>query len=194
MEIDDKSKDFMISKIKSIHYRGDDCDDNTGSHGRISIDSDLVPNAFYKPETNDFYVCNGLLLAGQSDFHLIFVMVHELSHSIDPCGLQFATSGENINYDKKSIDRAESQYPIRNLIKCLRTSDSVEAKRDEGKFAAMYRRVFGQDRKTFCNGDQIGESIADWFGASAVGSYMQKISPQISPDEALKGISNVWKP
>ncbi len=192
--VDDKMKDYLVTKIKSMNYSGNDCFKDRNKRDQISIDSALITNAAYVPKGNEFLTCNGILFAGQSDFTLLWSTTHEIAHSIDPCGIQMALSGENIKYDRKNLDKAESQYINPNLLKCLRNKDSVEAKRNEGVVAAGQRRLFGSDDKMFCKDDQIGESTADWLATEVIADYINKNFENIQPDEALRAISNITKP
>lgn len=187
MTIENKTKELMIEKIRSIKYGGVNCSDDIS----LSIDGDLIPNAQYVTKKNAFSICDGLLLRGQSDFHLMFVIAHELSHSIDPCGIQDSYN-ESIQNFSDEIKMAEKQYALPNLIKCLRDSDSIEASRKEKKLWDLFDKK--TKSKVFCQNDQIGESIADWFSMEVTSSYIESKFPQLTKPEALSAISNIWKP
>jgi hypothetical protein len=194
LPISDKMKEYLASKIRSMQYVGGDCMQAERGYSKISIDFDLVNSAAYMEGRNDFFICNGLALAGQSDFNLLFTIAHELAHGLGPCGVQYAVSEEKIKYDQKNLDTAESQYMFSSLLKCLRNKDSIAAKRDEGMFSAAWRRIFGTSDRMFCSGDQIGESIADWFATEVMADHISKNYPNMKPDDALKAISNILKP
>lgn len=127
MNISKEHRDHMISKINGIVFKGIDC---SGAEGDIvSIAEQLVPNALYDPAQNIFKVCAGYLLQSTSEFQIAMTVAHELTHSIDPCRIAAGPEDFGFKYkNKKDFSAMHSEHPMGNVLKCLRTSSSINAK------------------------------------------------------------------
>jgi hypothetical protein len=117
----------LVARIRAIKF---DDSESCGKMGKFmagggAINPYLIPNAFYDPDDHTFTYCNGLMINNSSDFSIASIVAHELAHSIDPCIISrqvfFYTSPFDL---KKSTD----EYPLKGLINCLRSEDSVAAR------------------------------------------------------------------
>ncbi|HAR41086.1 MAG TPA: hypothetical protein DCS07_00380 [Bdellovibrionales bacterium] len=119
----------LIDKVNGIQFGGVDCTLMGGYMGAlsVSINSLIIPNAYYQHNKNEFRYCNGFLLGNQSEFQIAMVIAHELAHSIDPCNIAKGPSAFRFNYSSKEEVNAEKEYPFQGLLECLRKEDSVRA-------------------------------------------------------------------
>lgn len=126
-------KSYLAMKISSIRFEGTDCGDMGGAFSPqdSSINSLLIPNAFYNPQTNTFKYCNGFLMTDRSEFKIISVIAHELGHSIDPCNIARGPSTVAFQYKGVDLEAKEGEYPFTGVISCLRSPQSVEARRPQ---------------------------------------------------------------
>jgi hypothetical protein len=122
---DPEIKKKLVDKVAAIRFSGQDCQ---SSQSQNAIASVLTSNAFYNPLSNTFKYCSGFNNTSTSAFTIAFVIAHELSHSIDPCGITEGPSDYSFQY-KPNLNRAqaESSFPVGNAISCLRNPDSVAA-------------------------------------------------------------------
>lgn len=125
MEIPDKQKKFMISKVNAIEFEGTNC--NEGPNG-ATVASLYTPNAFYNPKSNTFKYCSGYLMQSNSEFSMAAVIAHELGHSIDPCNIAEGPKDFGFKYSSDDISKMEKEYPIKGLISCLRDKRSAGAR------------------------------------------------------------------
>jgi hypothetical protein len=157
----------MTDKIEQIKLAGTSCANLT----RDPVSAQLSQTGTtYDQFTGSFTYCNGMLLQSNSVFAMVFTIAHELAHSIDPCMLD--------GYNGASEDH-ESSYPVNGLIGCLRSKESVYARK--------------LDTTNFCNHDQITESVADWFAAEALPEYISKFYPKLSSTQKATGYSNALR-
>ncbi len=182
---DSKAADRMIAKINQITLNGSNC----AREGLDPGEGYLVDNATYYPKENHFVFCNGKLLKGASDESIARTVVHELSHSIDPCNIANTTERQPVfSYsDPKNIAQSEKEFPFKNILSCLRSKNSVGAYRKEWLLKKKDRDGYIKELNklegpSFCYGDQITESFADWFAAEILPDYLssdQKIENSI---------------
>jgi hypothetical protein len=201
----------IIAKLRGARFEGTDCSSRDGD---ASLPDALIPNAYYQPNTNTFRYCQGLGLTNSSEFHLAFIVAHELAHSIDPCNLQIGPRDYSFRYRSQEREQAEEEFPIPGLIQCLRSSDSVEAtlapprqndpqQGPQKARARAGRNHAGHDHgatkgapgqaQPFCSDDQIGEAFCDWMAMELLPDYMQKNHPNLTPAQMRNGYSNVWR-
>lgn len=196
MRIDPAMREYMANKVRSIEFKGTDCSSVIKPKG-IGIDQDFEPNAYYEATKNEYRLCNGLMFSGNSEFHIAYSIAHELAHSIDPCAIQAATSERKISFDRNDLAKAEAQYPISNLLRCLRSNETAAAKRDNSiKFKAQVMRD-NQNQKArpvFCLGDQIREAMAEWFASEVSSRYTYSVVKQLSTTDATNALLNTWRP
>jgi hypothetical protein len=182
----------MQEKIRDIEYDGSDCSkDMTGTENIPGI---LIPNAFYEPTKNIFKFCSGLNIQNKSDFQMAFVIAHELSHSIDPCGITMGPSDYSFRYPENiSKSQANQIFPFSTLLPCLRSKNSVNAidqlEFDQKKTETETKTEF----KSFCGGDQIGESFSDWMASEITPDYIEKNYKALSTQQMRYGYSNIWR-
>jgi hypothetical protein len=200
LSIPDDQKKVMISKINSISYQGSNCAEIAGVGGSV-VSPLLVPNAFYDAKTNTFKFCSGFLLQSTSEFQIAFIVAHELGHSIDPCYVGVGPDGLGFKYSQtKDTKEMEKEYPIKNIIQCLRDDRSIGAI----NLNAMFQEKFPNQQMptnpyastdalpSFCQQDQITESVADWIGAEVISDYISK-NYKLSTDQARNGYSNIFR-
>lgn len=201
LSISDEQKNFMINKIKAIQFAGSNCT-KRGDDG-MSVAPLLTPNAFYDPNRNIFKYCSGELLQSTSEFQIARTIGHELSHSIDPCGIAYGPADMGFHYkNSDDIKKMEDEFPLHNVISCLRSSSSVEAKIfHTGGTSMPSGGVMGtpgamptqpKAKPSFCENDQIGESFADWMGAEILPQYIEK-NYKLSPEQYREGYVNSFK-
>src|SRR6185312_14211422 len=122
---DPKVRQQFVDKIAAIKFEGSNCGD--GGRGEY-ISGILMANAFYYPPSNTFKFCSGWALTNKSEFSIAFLIAHELSHSIDPCGATLGPSDFSFKYPRGgSEQQTEADYPIPGVIQCLRSNQSVGA-------------------------------------------------------------------
>ncbi|MBK7844218.1 MAG: hypothetical protein IPJ71_11065 [Bdellovibrionales bacterium] len=162
MSIPDEQKSLMTSKVSSISFEGTTCEGFGGvgsSKGEI-VSSLLVPNAYYNPIQNSFKVCSGYLLQSTSEFEIAATIAHELSHSIDPCVIALGPADFGFKYStSQDLKKMENEYPIKNVIECLRDKRSIGAlnfssAKDEG--ASNKGGAMGQPASSKAN--SLGDS------------------------------------
>lgn len=133
LNIPDEQRNLMISKVGSIAFEGTTCEElGGGRRGRSNeevVSSLLIPNAFYDPQRNIFKLCSGYLLQSTSEFQIATTIAHELSHSIDPCFIAQGPADMGFKYsNQQDLKKMESEYPIKNVIQCLRDKRSIGAR------------------------------------------------------------------
>ncbi len=134
LSIPDEQRKLMINKVSSISFEGTTCEElgGRGGRGRSNgevVSSLLVPNAFYDPQRNIFKLCSGYLLQSTSEFQIATTIAHELSHSIDPCNVAQGPADMGFKYSTQTdLKKMESEYPIKNVIQCLRDKRSIGAR------------------------------------------------------------------
>ncbi len=212
----------LTMKISSIRYEGTDCSNLNGvsSPQEVSLNSLIIPNAFYNAQNNTFKYCNGFLLTDKSEFKLVSVIAHELGHAIDPCNIARGPSSVAFRYQGADVQARENEFPFQGVISCLRSPQSVEARRAQtmgmGGFPpspypapSPYPMPGGaypgggmstppeagrQDlTDVFCNGDQIGESYSDWLASEVLPRYMNSVHSDLSQEQFRYGYSNVFR-
>lgn len=196
LDIPDDQKNFMINKIKSIVFKKE-CNDPGGGSGVASL---LIPNAYYTPQTNAFTLCSGLLLQSTSDFQNVAIIAHELSHSIDPCGVAYGPEDSTFKYEHPNdLKKMESEFPIKNVIACLRDPRSVGAKNfamSENSPSPIPNGPFGRHaevkKPNFCDNDQITESFADWMAFEILPTYISK-NYQLNEKQYEMGYANTFR-
>lgn len=217
--IDPQLRKNLTAKLKAIRFAGQDCSSD-GNGGR-TIAAVLEANAAYNPLTNSFKYCLGLNNSSTSEFTLAYIISHELSHSVDPCGITMGPSDFAFNYSSKiTRAQAENQFPIGKAISCLRSEDSVRAMTAEEALAAAaaspthngsypgygnyggvtYPMYYGASAQaspaftSFCNQDQITESFADWMAMEIMPDYIEQNHPELSVTQLRLGYSNMFRP
>jgi hypothetical protein len=187
----------MTDKVSAIQYQGSDCSDQVSKNP--SIDGFLYENAFYSPAENTFKYCSGLLMKNTSYFQAYFFVAHEISHSIDPCGINQGPEDFRFDY-KKAVTKeiAEQNYPITGVLSCLRSSDSLQARvlspaviNGGAFFGQQQQTVF--DSNAFCTKDQITESFADWMAFEVIPELIATNPklPKLTKEQYRLGFSNV---
>lgn len=199
----------LTDKISAIRFKGQDC--SSGEKSKDSVASVLLANASYNPLSNSFRYCKGLTADNSSEFAIASVVAHELSHSIDPCGITLGPSDFNFQYKPHiSKQEAEAQFPIGKVITCLRGANSVGASVDQkqgedaqqqadaniSSGAAPRAYDISPQFTSFCEKDQIGESFADWMAAEITPEYIEnfeKVHRKLTVAQMRMGYSNAYR-
>ncbi|MCB0411747.1 MAG: hypothetical protein KDD22_04435 [Bdellovibrionales bacterium] len=203
----------LIDKVKAIRFKGVDCPVYNTTDNPIS--AILAPNAYYEPFNNSFQYCESILTNSSSDFAFAFVIAHEVSHSIDPCGISMGPNDFTFEYPSNlTWTQAEQAFPVGNVLQCLRRSDSIGAVNLLAIDGASYQDRppnFGSEPtsiapemdgslpssstfKSFCsNSDQIGESFADWMATELTTSYISRSYPKLTSEQLRLGYSNALR-
>lgn len=133
LDMPEDKRRLMINKVKSIGFEGTTCEELASNRGMANnndlVSSLLVPNAFYDRGRNIFKHCSGFTLQSTSEFQIVHTIAHELGHAIDPCGVATGPADMGFKYSKPgNLESMESEYPVKNIISCLRGDKSVGAK------------------------------------------------------------------
>lgn len=111
-----------------------------------------MPNAFYREESHQFWVCPQIL--NLPDASLQATMAHELGHSIDPCNsgqnLVKTATGYSVDFAKSSgptfVPRlTKNQNPMASVVQCLQQKSSVGAQTPSlAELQKLYQdRIYG---------------------------------------------------
>ncbi len=120
----------LLEKVEAIAYLGNDCASLLKGDQNRRIDGMLIDNAAYDPMSNTFKYCNGSFLKITSLFTIVGTIAHELSHAFDPCEIAVGPSDVALKYSNvKDLEKSQSEFPFERLIACLRSEESVGAKR-----------------------------------------------------------------
>lgn len=175
----EKVKKQIVEKIKSIKFEGTNCNNFDLGPGRIS--PVFVPNAFVEPLKNRMAYCSGLMLQSDSEFQMVMVIAHELTHSFDPCMIQGISDGRAFRYDKAK-GNLEEQYPIKKILTCLQGDRSMQAVRNPVKPKIA----------PFCEDHQLKESFCDWMAVEVLSGYMEK-HHHLNAQQYRDGYANVTR-
>lgn len=132
MNISDEHRQRMITRIESVQFAGTDCgrpNVTESINAPPAISSLYQPQAFYNAATHTFKYCSGMLMQTTSEFSAAFVIAHELSHSLDPCGITRGPASLVLNYrNTQDLALRDAEYPIPHVLQCLRSERSVGAR------------------------------------------------------------------
>ncbi len=106
----EKDREFMVERLGSITFEGTDC-----TFGQPSSDESVMNalqfNASYDARSKTFKFCRGIVAVNQSEFTLVHIIAHELSHAIDPCGIAVGPGDYRFIYDSlKDPKLAANEY------------------------------------------------------------------------------------
>jgi hypothetical protein len=136
----------------------------------------VVANAFYKPIDNEFSVLQGFLLGNTSLFGQLFIVAHEMGHSVDPC----------LIFDSFK----ESEYWNPSLLQ--------EIKQTLANIGIPEHELFSIDSfdDTFsCKlGSEIGESMADAIASEILGRYLNSQWSQLDQDQRITAVAQSFRP
>jgi len=209
-----KARDNLIFKVDHIEFKGFDC-----TNDEINVPRDLEPGGTYLSVGNAVTYCKGSLHYTDSLFAIVRTLAHELSHSIDPCYIQFYLEKRKFKYSGTSQIDMEREYPFKNIISCLRDKRSAEAKRLNPPSPASnsyYTPISGgagvvppsqppqagapqfdfcniQNNGVVTNGDQIGEVMCDWVAAEILPRYIEKYYTNLTTQDFRLGYLNSFR-
>jgi hypothetical protein len=135
------------------------------------------------------------------------IIAHELSHSIDPCRIQYGPEDAGFKYsrgdkNKGDVKKAEKEYPVPNVISCLRDDKSVGAINmadfhangdcpDKEDFPQDGASLNGAPPKNICT-DQLTESFPDWMAAEVLPKYIES-NFKLTAEQYRAGYANVHR-
>lgn len=215
--IDAETKEKMIRKVSKIEIN-----DDATSESCSGLMTKYVVNANYDISTSHLNVCEGILAKATSEFTMAFVVGHEICHSIDPCEIAIGPSSSSYKYKSQSALAASSpnvanamaamhmamdeEYPLKGLVSCLRSPNSVEAQTyiDVSQLHArdaMLTPTFcphGSTETGVVQGDQILEAVPDWCGAEIMlryikAKYNKEKKNELTPEQIKNGIANTFR-
>jgi hypothetical protein len=221
--VDEPDRQKLIDKVNAIDWGGTSCyEEMTERQGGSVVAPLLMPNAFYNGPGNSFRICNGIYFSNKSEFQIVQTMVHELTHAIGPCGSGMWPGDMAIKYPRDATRRqVEDRFPFKNVLSCLRESDSIQAQWKVpapktaggmgggtippagppmppvggGYMGEIPFRNFcmrsGDDEKDPV--DQIEESFADWLAAEVVPEYMDEHHKGLTASQFRYGYGNIFK-
>jgi hypothetical protein len=142
-------------------------------------------------------MCRGYFNNSTSEFSLAHTIAHELAHSIDPCSLSLGQQDSRIHYPLQATQgEVEKTYPLSGVLGCLRSGNSVRAQQKWANPGKHPETPFVTNVMSFpfCNrSDQVTESVADWFAAEVLPTYISRHFPKLTPTQLQDGYSNVWR-
>lgn len=191
---------YLKEKINEVKFEGINCqryaDDSNHSHGSSP------QNAFYNYTRNSVRYCGGLNLAGLSDYQLMYVMAHEIAHSIDPCRVADMTETSSFSYSSLTPDLEEFPFKV---LWCLRSEKSVYAfepstkvedrGHNEADLQPWQLALLGRspEAKPFCDKrDQINESFSDWMAAEVLARFMESRT-ETSRKQHIDGVAGIFR-
>ncbi len=217
---DPELRQLLIDKMTALTFEDAACGGDEQSQNLPQL---LKANISYNPVTNRFMVCNGLLLSNKSEFHMAFVVAHELTHAIGPCGITVGPEAFRFEYKEDStLLEAEEQYPFEKILGCLRNKRSAGAQRNKTMAVPKYGYSYGEtgrdakipggagyyygvpqnpeamnpvDKFTgFCGkADQIDESFSDWLAVEVLPEYIEESLQNLTVEQREIGYSNVFR-
>ena len=201
LPIEAGAKKFMISKVASVTFSGTKCERPAGSNINFgmgdSVADMLVPNAFYSPNSNSLLYCGGSIFQSDSEFEIVDTLAHELAHSIDPCNIADGPADVGFKFKSEDLLKQEVEYPLSNILQCLRTKESISAKNyrleDKKPATADASDTANDTAPNFCDDDQVGESFCDWIAAETLPRYMEK-NHKLTREQYRLGYMNAFKP
>jgi hypothetical protein len=197
-------KENLKEKVSAITFAGTDCSEDFGAGNSVS--ALLISNAFYNNTKNIFKYCLGMSTQNTSEFQMVYIIAHELAHSIDPCGITMGPSDFAFEYTAKTLSEAEKEFPFEGIASCLRGGKSANASVILAPLIVTPAQQASQTGPQsspqvytdptfmgFCKNDQITESFADWASAEILPEYIQANHPRLSTKQKRLGYSNVWR-
>lgn len=200
LDIPENIKTKMLNKIKSIKHNNSDCFIPSYAGQGNSVHVYLQPNAYYSG-SNHITICPGMFNNNTSEFSIVHVIAHEMAHSIDPCVIG---SLPGFKYSDMNLEASEQEFPLKNLIPCLRGTKSINARNhyaDELKKEKEKEKKLKKGKQSpstryyepsLCRHDQIGEAFADWLAAEIIPEYIEDRF-KLNKEQMIKGYSNVFR-
>lgn len=187
----EQNKEKLIAKINAVEYSTAPCLSD-------ELAEQQFVNAMYIPAKRDVSLCAGLL-NNSSVFSIVYILAHEISHSIDPCNISLSTSNSRIDYKGTYQFEMDNEFPIQNLISCLRSENSIQAMPNRAKDQPL-----NLPKYDYCNfnanetpgyqEDQIGESFSDWMAVNTLVEFMKDYESSGATINWKNGILNTFKP
>ncbi|MGZ3727080.1 MAG: hypothetical protein ACXVBD_14855 [Pseudobdellovibrio sp.] len=117
------------TKINAIKFEGAYCGPTKETEKNDFISNLLTNNADYNVATNSIRMCAGLLLQSTSAFGIVNILAHEISHSFDPCSLDYGPQDADFHYtNRNDLDKSQQEFPLSKVVQCLRSPSSVGAR------------------------------------------------------------------
>lgn len=174
LPIDEAARTTMLAKFTKMKF-STECEQLSNK-----LDESLWPNSFYTHSDNTFYLCKAK--PGMSEFVVARMIASELAEMINPCGINEVLPRPKEKTE--SLEQSEKDYPIKGLISCLRSDNSVGAKRDNSK-------PFKDDK--FCARDQITRAFTDWMTTEVTTDYISQKYSNLSSSQWRQGVANSYR-
>lgn len=184
-----EKKAAVITQLNRAKNGGTDCGQELGH-----LSSDYLPKAFFNPADGRFFLCRNLLNQVNSEFALVTIIAHELAHSMDSCSLRILRPDIFGPHQVSDLKKGDAESPFSELINCLRSSRSVQAK--NRNLIALEQKKVSENQTTFnyCDGsDQIDEATADWFASEIITDIISKSHPQLTQNQWRDGFRNTFR-
>lgn len=190
LPLDEATKEVMTRKIQQVQLDENDCSAPQASTNTLTmLNENFYPNGFYSSTTNSLQICQGFLTDPYSEFAVARVIAHELAHSIDPCHIAVGNAENSIKYSSYgSFDVVNKEYPLKELVSCLRGSKSAKAQINP---SALQNHPHSHN--DVCINDQAGEAVADWFATEVMVNHLHEEHPHLTNEQWQKGISNSFR-
>ena len=193
-------KKLAIERVRTVKIKTEYCDGDR--------DMVLLPNAYYSPNSHTFNFCLNQMFRAESLFSTIFIMAHEISHSIDPCVLmqnppvfdrltscfaQPQSVGANIGCNRDNIGFQCDPRPLsgETPIGCGPGSTPDKCLPLESTRPAPNCYATTQIQNT----PQDGEVFSDWMGAEVLGALASgQFAPMrnLSREQHAIGLANAF--
>ncbi len=193
---DPKARDQLIDKVENVQPK-DGCFNKESGQILVPL---LTPNAVYlavdDTSTSSVHVCDSLTYLNKSDFQAASIIAHEIFHSVDPCNVVIGPSKFSFRYsDPQNRDKSDSEYPLKGLISCLRSKESVEAKHlgtpsqseVENSIVPIYCDKGNSDP------DEITETVPDWIASEVLPEYIEENFKDLTPEDFRSGYASAYR-
>lgn len=182
-------KSAVFDQINRVNNGGTDCGKVLGP-----LTEEYLPKAFYNPGNGSFFLCRNLLNQVNSEFALVTIIAHEISHSIDSCSLPISNPTIFGHYEVNDLKKGDRASPFAELITCLRSPHSVEAKNYHLKSLSQDNLKEGETMFNYCEQtDQISEATSDWFASEVLTDVISKNHPGLTQDQWRNGFRNTFR-
>jgi hypothetical protein len=208
LNIDIEIKERMIKQLQKVEFGGFECLKNPRTPMKY-LNSQYLPHVSLNHMPNERYeieLCRGISSFNESEFSLSFLLAHEIAHAFDPCNLDSLKDSQNSDKEIKTVTDLDNQYPLSQMLSCLRNPKSVGALNKIDYCKNIAKKPEFQDNQcefqkqkpvSHCNGsgfnksDQIGEAVSDAFAAEVMAEFVKQRHPNLTPEQWRTGVSNL---
>jgi hypothetical protein len=160
------------------------------------INEDMSRSFAYLYDHQKILYCDWSLASNNSMFHLVHVIAHEMAHAIGPCTIMYKRSQDSDFFfeERTNPTKAAKEFPIPDIIQCLRAEQSVGARRSEYEVSFLE-----PGPSPFCSqegnvdADHIEEAFADWVAIEALAAYGEKYWRHLTTEQFINGYANIFR-